>query len=146
MRGLNTHLCASYSPLAPCVTDINKGFNCFTQTAIPSFSVFSNWSRSPRSGPVCVSPLWMNGGFTQQYSKGTSPMKTFASLTRTHSIGKATVALEGTEGGLIDDKSWCCFFVRPPFQKRDHPQRELNSIHCHGFIFYIQQLYSGFLQ
>lgn len=55
-------------------------------------------------------PPWMKGGFTQQYSKETSPMKTFASLTRTHSIGKGTDALEGTEGGLINDKSYCSFF------------------------------------
>lgn len=104
------HPLMCYNPLAPCVTDINKGFDCFSQTANPSFSVFSYWSWSPRARPICVSPLWMNGGFTRQYSQRTSSMKTFASLTRTHSIRKATVALEGTEEGLIDDKSWWSFF------------------------------------
>lgn len=42
-------------------------------------------------------------------------------------------------------KGCCCgFFCSLLFQKRDHPRRELNSIHCQGLIVYIQQLHSGF--
>lgn len=51
-------------------------------------------------------------------------MKTFASLTRTHSIGKATVALEGTVGGLIDEKKLVLLFVRSSFKRQIIPKEK----------------------
>lgn len=138
--GLNTYLCSSSSQLAPCVTDRNKDLGCFNQTAILSFSVFKLKPKPTLQACLCTPhPLpWMNRSFTQQYSKRTSPMITFAFLTRTHSGGNAIVTQEGTEKGLIDDGCKYHFFLFAPLSY-DRSQRSAVV-----FIFCIQQLHSIF--
>lgn len=97
----NTHLCATSSPLAPCVADINKGSRLFQPDSDPIILSVFKPEPEPTLQGLCAHRHrgWMEASLNN-IPKPTSPMKTFASLTRTHSIGKATVALERTEGGF----------------------------------------------
>lgn len=129
-----------------CVNDINKGFDCFIQTSILSFSVFSNWSCSLRSKHVGLPPTVNEWRLHSIILQSNVTHENICISDKNPFNWKGNSSTRGNRGGFDKWKKLEQFFLFAPLWKdRSSPNWTLSSAKILSSTFnnFIQDFWSS---